>query len=437
MKQRFTATLTMVVMAFLLNMGMAVSAHAQSAPGPQPAPSAAGDSCTSFQERMSQMGTSTEPGMLSEIYYYIKEIIDGTTQKLYETFIDNAGYQYAVAGAITLMIIIFGVAFTIGVTQPSFGQAVIRLIRIGIIASLISPFGWYFFSDPYNGAGVVAFFNDGTDDLIKGVMGIATGTPTPDGATPFYQLDQLAEFLIHPETLVALMGMTFASGPFGLAMGGLMLFATAGFVQLMIQALRIYAVSYVARSLLLGVAPIFIIFLLFDKTRQLFMSWVNALVSLSLQPILLFTFLSFFFVLIESATTNVMSVELCWTDFSAAEGTANKFSFWRLVDPETHQPIVGDFNWDGWWECTVKGTGQCPEFPINVIDVLTFLLLIYLANRFAGVIDRIANELSNAFISLDAGGRLDQFMQDKGRGSSSAWSTRPITGNKDVPGGQR
>jgi type IV secretory pathway VirB6-like protein len=435
----------LALMAMAIVMVSVAPAMAQTLPPASPA-TGEENQCTHFEERKEYIfnggaqggGASDQPGLLSEIYLFIKDIVDDTTERLYQTFIDNENYQLAVFAAMTLMVVIFGIAFTIGVAQPSFGQALIRLFRIAIVAAMISPAGWAFFSDPENGAGVVAFFNDGTDDLIKGVTEISTGVQAPEGSTPFYQFDKLAEFLIHPETIVAIMGATFAGGPYGLAMGGLMMFAVAGFVKLLIHALRIYAVSYVARSLLLGVAPIFIVFLLFDKTRQLFMSWINALVSLSLQPILFFTFLSFFLVLIESASKDILGTEFCWTDYTVGgQGSDAHPSFWRPVDKDTNTPITGQFDWKGWWECTVNGNNDCPEFPLNIIDVLTFLLLIYLANRFANVIDRIANELSNAFISLDAGGRLDQFLQNQARsGSISKGANQQVlaAGRPPAPG---
>lgn len=421
MKQRFLMMLAALMLMQGMMTAMPAPAFAQAAPAPAPAATTAtgeGQQCTQFEERKQwafSPQTTTNPngststndsGLLSSIYLYIKEIVGESTEKLYRAFIDNNAYRSAVFGAMTLMVIIFGVGFVIGVIQPSFGQVLVRLVKLGIIMAMLAPSGgWEFFSN-----NMVTFFNDGTDDLVRTVTAIGTGVEAPAGATPFYQFDRLAEFLIHPETITAIMGAIFAGGPYGMMMGGLMIFAFAGFVGLLIKALKIYAVSYVARSLLLGLAPIFFIFLLFEKTKQLFMTWLNALLSLSLQPILLFTFLSFFMILIESASKDMLNTEFCWTEFKTGDGTTNKFSFWRAKDP-----ISGDVNkeensWKGTFSCIASGKGDCPEFPMNIIDVLSFMILVYLAQRFAGVIERIANELANTFIALDTGGRFEQFM---------------------------
>lgn len=360
---------------------------------------------------------TSSAGLLTAIYNNIKDIVNDSTQRLYESFIDNSAYQSAVFGALTLMVIIFGVGFVIGVIQPSFGQVLVRLIKFGIIVALISPGGWDFF----NGY-MVTFFNDGTDSLVKSVLSIGTGTAIPAEASPFYSFDRLAAFLIQPDTIIAIMGSTFAGGPYGMMMGGLMIFAFAGFIGLLVTALRIYAVSYVARALLLGLAPVFFVFLLFEKTKQLFMTWVNALLSLMLQPILLFTFLSFFVVLIESASKDMLNTEFCWTEYRNEEGTTNKRSFWRPAPRDENNnpvPIVGEMTWQGTFDCIVRGSkpdgSPCDEFPMNIIDILSFLILVYLAQRFARVIERIANELANTYIALDTGGRFDQFLSSNKR----------------------
>lgn len=407
----------------LLAIGLAGNALAQTAPAPAPAPAPTtapapaapltpdGQVCTTFQERAQELNNNSAPtddGLLTEIYNFVKKTVNDATKKIFTAFTSSSVYKEAVFGAMSLMIIFFGVGFTIGVVQLTYQQALIRLMKLAIISALISPDGWDYFNTT-----VVTFFSDGTDDLVRGVMQIATGnTSAPANASPFFELDQLAKFILQPDTIIALMGSTLAGGPFGLGMGVLMGMAIYCFVSLLITALRTYAISFVARALILGVAPIFIIFLLFDKTKNLFSAWVNALINLSLQPILLFTFLSFFVVMMTSASKDMLSADLCWTEFKQGEGTTNKLAFWRYKNPDG-SPIVGDMTWKGSLDCIIKGKGDCPEFPVNVVDILSFLVLMYIAQRFSGVTDKIANDLSNAFVALDAGGKLEQFISER------------------------
>lgn len=449
-RYRLSALFLLVVLA----LGNAAPAVAQGLVPSQPAQASADEACTNFESRRNEIFGGDEggqgsgitrcrtengqqvctegQGLLSEIYLYIKEIVEGATEKLFYAFTDSEAYQHAVGGTIVLMIAIFGVAFTIGVMQASFGQVLVRLVKIGIIFTLISPGGWEFFSET-----MARFFTEGTDDLIKGVIAIGTGVTPPPDATPFYQFDKLAEFIIQPDTLVAILGSLFNGGPFGAVMGGMMIISTWGFVMLLLKSLQHYAIAFVARTLLLGLAPIFFVFLLFEKTKNLFMSWLNAIITLSLKPILLFTFLSFFLVLIETAARDMFSAELCWSEFASTEGTENKRAFWRFVDPETGATINSAMTWEGAIDCMLSGKGECPEFPINILDMLSFLILVYLATRFADSIERIANELGNAFVALDTHGRLDQFLREQGRGGGGLLGGRINAPAERPRGGQQ
>ena len=420
--RHFTKRILMLCMLCVLSVGSLTMVASEPANASFPFPSATPSqsfvsqhTCTRFSARESDTfdNTPTNPndGILTSIYNFLKDIIDVATETLYRSIVENPNYQYALAGTVTLYVAIFGAMFTIGLVQASFGQMLMRFIKLGIIYSALSPnIGWYFFNDY-----AVSFFNDGTEELVRGVIQIGTGEPLPAGAGPFYQLDQLASFFIHPETIVALMGAATA-GPAALGMTGIAVIAGWGFMKMLIEALRVYAVSFVARSILLGIGPIFIIFLLFDKTKQLFNNWLNVLISMSLQPILLFTFLSFMLVMLESSMRNMMNVELCWLETEAPEGTNAQKAEWVFMDPNTGQPLIFDWTSQGNVACTETQNGDCQEFPLHIIDVLTFLILVWLTQRFSTVIDRIASELSSTFIALDPAGRLDSFLQSQTQG---------------------
>ena len=395
-----------------------------------PNPSTA-DTCTSFADRANQSfnsnGSAGQGGMLTDIDNFIKQTVGTATQNLFESFTPSSSYQSAIYAAMTLMVIFYGVGFTIGVVQPSFQQVLVRLVKMGILFGFLSPAGWTFFNE-----NVVMFFQDGSDYLIKGVQAIGMGIPAPAGAGPFYALDKLASFLINPETLIAIMGSVMAGGPYGLMMGGLMLIASWGFFMLILKTLRVYAITYVARALILGVAPIFFAMMMFDRTKNMFVAWLNSLINLSLQPILLFTFLSFFLVLIETSAKDMLGTELCWTNFQNIAGSNNQLAFWRFRDDQTGSASVGDAQYEGTLECLLGGQGKCKSFPINIVDILSFLILVYLAQRFSDVVERISSELSNAFVALDNQGKLDQIMQQQNSkiAGPSAGANKPAGGQQ-------
>ena len=98
------------------------------------------------------------------------------------------------------------------------------------------------------------------------------------------------------------------------------------------------------------------------------------------------------------------------------EGPNQQTSNWVFIDKATGTPLRADWHAFGNSTCTEGTGGNCPEFPLHIIDVLTFLILVWLTQRFSTVIDRIASELSSTFIALDPAGRLDSFIKSQSKG---------------------
>ena len=134
----------------------------------------------------------------------------------------------------------------------------------------------------------------------------------------------------------------------------------------------------------------------------------------------------------------MFSVELCYTEGTGVEGTSNEVSGWRFRDPDTGTIIDGDMTWEGAATCLMRDTGvdsgeDCPEFPIKIIDVLSFLLLVFLCSRFAEVVDRVSNELAGTLIALDPAGKFDQLMSQMGQGGQQSPPPRPAAPTTPAP----
>ena len=426
-QHRYFLSLLMMV---IVMASMSLAPSRAYAADPQPVGSTT-EKCTNFKKLAIDAADDKKPGILTSISTMIKGVINDASKNLYEAFIKNSGYTAAINAAVTLMITIYAAAFMIGVVQPSFGDVLRRLIKIGVIYAMISPTGWEFFSQY-----AVKFFNDGTDQIIGGVIEIGTGQKYTSGESPFKQLDELSKWIISPDMIIAVIGTITAKGPYSLAMGGLLGFAFGGVIQLLIGALKNYALCFILRAMLLGVAPLFIVFLLFDKTKNLFMGWLNMLINLSLQPILYFTFLSLFVVMILGASKDMLGhgdsptssssstsdgtstssdtkkeedkkgIDFCWMETQIVSGTTNKTSSWVIkVDGQLQ---TGSANWKGGIDCLLGADkSKCAEFPINIVDLLSFLILIYVATRFVGVVDNLAGEISNTMINVDAAMKQD------------------------------
>lgn len=377
----------------------------------------ADQNCTNQNSSTSQ----SNQGILTEIETYLKQLVDEAMVKLYNAITGDGRFTSAVTGALTLFIIIFGIAFMIGLVQLTYGQVLVRIFKIAIIVAVTSPMGWSFFNDT-----AVKFFRDGSDDIIRHVISQTSGMGGGGGgkgSPVFTELDKIAQNVIKPETIAKVLAAV-TTGPYGLAMGGLMMIATIAFIKLLVDALKTYAISYVARALLFGLAPFFIVFLLFERTKNYFTTWVNAVLNFSLQPVLLFIMLAFMMSLIDQAAKDMLGTEVCWAEFQGSEGSPNKMQFWRFA--QNGQVDPSEYDWQGQVSCQVGagggggggggaggagGGGNCKPFPIDIVDILSFVFLIFLASRFAQAIEPITAQLTQIYLTLDHGSRMEQFLQ--------------------------
>ncbi len=421
-------------------------------------------------------------GIISTVVANIANIVNNLAVGMYSGILSNADFQGTVAATITLYVIIYGVMFMGGLTQASLHDAVIRLAKIAVVATIaFSPLSWSFF---YNYMG--SAFDAGKNELIGYVLSIANSGVTgwtvvspnipPDsgGSTvafdpqvlakyPFTVLDDAVTVLTSSKMAVTLVA-TVATGPYGLPILLLILAALGTFVGALFQAMWVYLMSVVVTAFLFAIAPIFFVFLLFQRTRSLFDGWINQLISATLQPLFLFVFFSFFSMMMLGGIGELLQTPVCWTPPGDIwRGTPFNIYIWRFM-----VWINGEWRMHpGGWsimgpDIDAQGS-NIPVFPIGIADVLILLLIAQLAKRFNSMALHIAREIAGASLQLDvsmrlshwfspnnitsafgnatakaapktggAGGLLDRLRGDRNRPGAGA----PNAGGPNTPGGK-
>ncbi len=351
-------------------------------------------------------------GIITLLVGNISAIVSNVAMALYNSILAQYTFQVAVRAALTLSVVIYGILFTFGMTQITMMDFLIRVVKIGIVATLLSPASWTYF---YFYVGY--FFHDGTNWLIATMSSIALGMVA--GINPMYPfavLDNAIATLTSSRLFVTLIA-TFFTGPYGIFIALIIIMGIGTFASALFQAMWIYLMSLVVRCFLFALAPIFLCFLLFGRTRHLFDGWVNALVSSMLQPVFLFAFFAFFSKLVEASLYNLLRVPVCWTPpGSTWQGTPFDVWMWRFMVPVN---AGGVWRWEmygGGWSFTGADIAGAPIFPLSIIDVLIFVLLVQLAWRFNGVVVQIAKDIAGASLALNISGAVTEWMNPaKGR----------------------
>ncbi len=402
--------LILVCLAAALFLGSIAPAFAQ-APPPPPAPSGTCTTDAPFNPTPPPPGD----GIVSKIVDNVKTVLDTLQQQMYQYIIGENGFREMTIAMVTLYIAIYGILFMFAMVQITLFDFALRMIKLGIIAMLLGGGSWGYFNDI-----VVTFFNDGTDQLISVLTQIAVGgisNPINPGDPPFAALDDAIQHAMSAKMAVTLLAIFF-TGPYGLLFGLLLLMALGSFMRALLTAIWVYLMSLVIKTLLFGIAPLFIICILFNRTRHLFQGWLNQVINASLQPVMLFAFFAFFAKLIEAAMEKILQVPVCWTEaMESVRGTPFHTHYWRFTTESSSGSGVYE-PYGGLWTWTGASTPNAPTFPIDIMDVLIFLILAELASRFNSVVLMIARDLANSTTSLAT-------MQ----GSLSDWMS-PVGGRK-------
>ena len=360
----------------------------------------AADECTAVGGLSMNNGSDTDDfkvtnlSIITEIIQNIQGrllLVSGVMYNYINNPITGFSFLTAVQGAMVLFIAFYGIAFMTGMVQLKFYDFAIRMIKFGIVAELLSPTSWLFFNDY-----VIKFFNGGTDDIINfmtGANGLFSNIPIAggimNGTGPFSALDGIISKVVSAKMFVTILA-TFMTKYYGWFYGILLLMAIWSLLKAVMNAMWVYIMSLVIKTLLFGLAPIFIPTILFQRTRHIFDGWLNQIISASLQPILLFMFFAFFIKLMEGSLDNIMRTPICFSRFPEGwRGSGLDFSFWRFMEHTSNG-----------WEPKVDGAEINNKFPVSLMAVLTFLIIAELANRFNTVVMHIAMQIAQAQTAL-------------------------------------
>jgi type IV secretion system protein VirB6 len=237
--------------------------------------------------------------LINSIVTPIKKWLDRVTQISYTNFVRDNSFQKAARACLMLYIIFYAIGFMYGLVKISQYDLVIRLFKMSIIFILISDKSWTFFSQY-----LIGVFRDGSEYLIH----IATGS---SGDSKFAFLSEPIDAIFNSVTGWKLFAI-FVTGPTGWFLAGTLFYAMIMYVITIVEAVIAYLISLIALAILITVAPIFLIFMLFNYTRHMFDAWVKYLLNFAMQPVLLFAGIMFMIQLILINFYKIFSYEICW-----------------------------------------------------------------------------------------------------------------------------
>ncbi|HJK87628.1 MAG TPA: type IV secretion system protein [Candidatus Megaira endosymbiont of Hartmannula sinica] len=223
---------------------------------------------------------------------------------VYENIITDNYFRNIVLILMSLYVAITGLSYITGINVISFKMSINSIIKLIIVTILISPTSWNFFNNY-----LFDIFLNGTDYLINMINKNKIIHNSEDNLFGF--IDPLIGKYTHPDLWKMLLAslLQFGNGMFIFA--GIMIYSILLYLRVIIEIIISYCLAFIGMSILISLAPVFIVFTLFNYTRSFFDNWISKMFSYVIEPTILIIFFLFIDQLMETFIFENL-VPICW-----------------------------------------------------------------------------------------------------------------------------
>jgi type IV secretory pathway VirB6-like protein len=254
--------------------------------------------------------------LIQNIVVPIQSQIFMVSQQMFTNVVNSNGvFQSIIQAMLTLYIIILGIGFVIGSTRITQKELVKKAVKIGVVLAFMNSSTATAFFDSY----LLGMFWNGMTDLVSYVTGTSYMVVTNNGPVQhilnYNELFQFAanavSFFFSMNFLTTIIVMLFWV-PVGWILTILIIKGLIVYLNALVQAIVGYLIALTAVGLFIGLAPIFIVLVLFDQTRETFMNWLRVMVAFVLQPVVMFAAIALVNLLMTGALYEIENLTLNW-----------------------------------------------------------------------------------------------------------------------------
>lgn len=211
-----------------------------------------------------------------------------------------------VRAMLILYVTILGFRFMIG-SQIKHDELVKSLLKVVIVGGLMNGSTYEFVA-----AYILPLVRGFSDEILANMSGFSMLSSTTSISNPFGFADALlTKIFMTPSFLfqvLTILGMHITGiFYFIVIVVALVLFITAIF-----QAMAVYVMALLATTLLVGMSPMFIVFMLFEKTYFMFQNWAKFLFKYMIEPVIVMAGIIVLTQLFTIYMDQVLSYSLCW-----------------------------------------------------------------------------------------------------------------------------
>ena len=245
----------------------------------------------------------------------------GKVQYIFNKLTQDPLIINGIRALLVLYLVYTGISYMIGFAKTTQQEAINRILKIAFVAMIISPNSWvffnkYLFSVLLNGSMELIY------DIIQPITNmkkISVGNTTHAELVNvvFGMFDEIFHQLFNNTIWTKIWALTCTS-LVGILIAFLIILAIISYLICALRIIVTYLYSMITLCILFILAPIFISFMLFNKTSKLFRSWINNMISMVFQPIFAFVALAILhelFVLTLHAALSFTACPTCILSF--------------------------------------------------------------------------------------------------------------------------
>ena len=283
---------------------------------------------------------------------------EGVVEFMYKAVLKDSIVRSVISISLIMYICFYGLAFFMGMTDFGKKEIMMRLLKIGLVVLFTSEKAWLMYD-----AIIVKFFKNGMDSLVGMVQSVfesnmdktlasfslelEDNSVAVDAGRKFIFIDSLIMDLLSKPNISRIFGLfwnkTDTGFPvfqfFALIYVPAILLLIIYFIYMVLDVALKYMINLLKICIGLALGPVFILFSLFEKTKDMFNNWLAFVAARSLEIVILFTMLHPFLKIIDQSFKDMLIFEVCGADLKT------EHNFWNYSISYTKDTGRGIFDW--------------------------------------------------------------------------------------------
>lgn len=423
------------------------------------------------------------PGPIATAVGAVKGQLDVASTRIYNNLINETEYLTVVKICLILYIMFLGISFMFGIVNITQKDLAVHIFKIALVIQVsATATSWAFFNTTF-----LNLFKQGVDSLVCMMVGSLGGAGCDAGASPLNYFDDLVSVFTSYETNAKIQSLLFTSF-WGFVFVIMFYVSLIVYMIAIAKAVILYLLAYIAICVLIILFPIFLVFILFKMTRELFNNWLKQVIGYAIQPLLVMAGLTLMAQVVLHQLHILVGFPICvkpiislpspfnvnlivwWypkevrTDPNKDKKTIPVPEYWSPSgDPFTYcDPDQKNFACQDQktlcapYECT---DNRYPDLPylipaktgsqyndqaritnistgvyVTFFDVFLFFVLIYIMLKFQHVVPDIAKGVAGVVIGsqTDLARTADSAFQSATRGALTQLAYRRVTGGRSL-----